>query len=125
MPITVKTCATIGEAASALAASRGARFLAGGTLVMRDVNEGDLSLETIVRVSDGSLTEIRASGARITLGAGATMAQVLANRDLAFMHPVARVIGGPAVRTMATRLSGSATMPPWFSRPRKTPFLPA
>ncbi len=102
MPITVKTYATVGEAASALAASRGARFLAGGTLVMRDVNEGDLSLETIVRISDGSLAEVRASGARITLGAGVTMAQILANRDLAFLHPVARVIGGPAVRTMAT-----------------------
>jgi CO/xanthine dehydrogenase FAD-binding subunit len=102
MPITVKTCATVGEAASALAASRGARFLAGGTLVMRDVNEGDLSLETIVRVSDGGLGEIRASGARITIGAGVTMAQIIANRELAFLHPVARVIGGPAVRTMAT-----------------------
>ncbi len=41
MPITVKTFATLGEAATALAADRGARFLAGGTLVMRAVNEGD------------------------------------------------------------------------------------
>ena len=30
------------------------------------------------------------------------MAQVLANRDLAFLHPVARAVGGPAVRNMAT-----------------------
>ena len=30
------------------------------------------------------------------------MAAVLAHRDLAFLHPVARSIGGPAVRTMAT-----------------------
>jgi len=34
MPITVKTFATLGEAASALQSDRGARFLAGGPLVM-------------------------------------------------------------------------------------------
>jgi CO/xanthine dehydrogenase FAD-binding subunit len=102
MPITVKTCATLGEAASALAASRSARYLGGGTIVMRDVNEGDLSIDTIVRVDDRTLAEVRGSGARITVGAGVTMAQVIANRDLIFLHPVARLVGGPAVRTMAT-----------------------
>jgi CO/xanthine dehydrogenase FAD-binding subunit len=102
MPITVKTCASLGEAASALAASRSARYLGGGTIVMRAVNEGDLSIDTIVRADDRSLGEVRASGARITVGAGVTMAQVIANRELVFLHPVARLVGGPAIRTMAT-----------------------
>jgi xanthine dehydrogenase small subunit len=102
MPITVKTFASIGEAASALASDRGARFLAGGTLVMRAINEGDASLATIVRATDGSFAEIRPAGARITIGAGATMAQVLAHRELAFLHPAARAVGGPAVRNAAT-----------------------
>ena len=41
-------------------------------------------------------------GARVELGAGVTMAMVLANRDLAYLHAPARGIGGPAVRTTAT-----------------------
>ena len=55
MPITVKTFATLAEAASALSADRDARFLAGGTLVMRAVNEGDAAVATIVRSTDRGL----------------------------------------------------------------------
>ena len=43
MPVTVKTFASNAEAAAALSSDRGARYLGGGTLVMRAVNEGDLS----------------------------------------------------------------------------------
>jgi CO/xanthine dehydrogenase FAD-binding subunit len=102
MPITVKTFASLREAASALASDRGARFLAGGTLVMRAINEGDTSFSTVVRSTDRGFAEIRPAGARVTLGAGVTMAQIMTNRDLAFLHPVARAIGGPAIRNMAT-----------------------
>jgi CO/xanthine dehydrogenase FAD-binding subunit len=102
MPITVKTFANLSEAASALQSDRTARFLAGGTLVMRAVNEGDLSFSTIVRATDRAFAEIRPAGARVTLGAGVTMNQILADRELAFLHPVARAVGGPAIRTMAT-----------------------
>ncbi len=62
MPVSVQTFATMGEAAAAISADRGARYLGGGTLVMRDVNEGDLTLSTIVRVQDRALTQIRATG---------------------------------------------------------------
>jgi CO/xanthine dehydrogenase FAD-binding subunit len=102
MPITVKTFSSLGEAASALQSDRTARFLAGGTLVMRAINEGDVSISTIVRSTDRRFAEIRPAGARVTLGAGVTMAQVIANRELAFLHPVARAVGGPAIRNMAT-----------------------
>jgi xanthine dehydrogenase small subunit len=102
MPIAVKTCSSLGEAAATLAADRGARFLAGGTLVMRAVNEGDLALSTVVRATDRTFSDIRPSGARITIGAGATMAQILGNRELDFLHSVAKLIGGPAVRSAAT-----------------------
>ena len=40
MPVTVKTFASSGEAASALSSDRGARFLGGGTLVMRAAQRG-------------------------------------------------------------------------------------
>ena len=102
MPIAVRTFTTPAEAAAALSSDRSARFLAGGTLVMRALNEGDVSIGTIVRLDDRALTQVRASGARVTIGAGVTLAQILRERELAFLHAPARLIGGPAVRTMGT-----------------------
>jgi CO/xanthine dehydrogenase FAD-binding subunit len=102
MPVSVKTFATVPEAASALSSERGARYIGGGTLVMRALNEGDLSFSTIVRVQDRNLSAVRASGGRISIGAGVTLAQILRERDLNFLHAVARSIGGPAVRNRAT-----------------------
>ena len=52
MSVTVKTFARLADAAGALSSERGARFLAGGTLVMRAVNEADPAIETIVRSTD-------------------------------------------------------------------------
>lgn len=102
MAVTVKTYTSASEAAGALSSDRGARYLGGGTLVMRALNEGDVSISTIVRAQDQALTRIDMSGPRVTLGAGVTFARVLAERDLAFLHAPARSIGGPAVRNMGT-----------------------
>jgi CO/xanthine dehydrogenase FAD-binding subunit len=102
MPVTVKTFATSGEAAAALASERDARYLGGGTLVMRALNEGDLSVSTIVRATDHALTQLDLAGSRITIGAGVTFARLLGERELSFLHPVAGSIGGPAVRNMGT-----------------------
>src|SRR3954471_16135882 len=98
MPVTVKTFASFGEAAAALSADRSARYLGGGTLVMRALNEGDISISTVVRVNDQALMRIDAAGSRVTIGAGITFTRLLAERDLAFLHAPARSIGGPAVR---------------------------
>src|SRR2546427_5691249 len=102
MPVTVKTFASSGEAASALSSDRSARYLGGGTLVMRALNEGDISISTVVRATDQALSRIDVASSRITLGAGVTFAKILAERDLAFLHAPARSIGGPAVRNMGT-----------------------
>ncbi len=102
MTVAVKTFARLAEAAGALASERGARYMAGGTLIMRQLNEADPAIETVVRSTDQSLLLITASSARIELGAGVTMAAILAERDLAFLHPVARAVGGPAIRQAAT-----------------------
>jgi CO/xanthine dehydrogenase FAD-binding subunit len=102
MPVTVKSFASSGEAAAALSSDRGARYLGGGTLVMRALNEGDVSISTVVRASDQALTRIDASGSRVSIGAGVTFARILAERELAFLHAPARSIGGPAVRNMGT-----------------------
>jgi CO/xanthine dehydrogenase FAD-binding subunit len=94
----IETYQTLQEAARAMS---GAAYMAGGTVVMRDVNAGTAP-DRIVRVKDPALAAIRASGDTISLGAGVTMAQVLAERELEFLHPVARAIGGPQVRNMGT-----------------------
>jgi len=98
--LTVETFDTLAQAASAMTPQ--SRYLGGGTLVMRGVNYGDQSFQRIVRVKDRSLREIRSEGGRIVIGAGATMANVMAASETAFLANVARLVGGPAVRNMAT-----------------------
>lgn len=102
MTVTVKTFERVADAAGALSSERGAHFLGGGTLIMRAVNEADPAIQTIIRSTDPSLLHVSVSSGRVELGAGVTMAAVLAERELAFLHPVARAVGGPAVREAAT-----------------------
>jgi xanthine dehydrogenase small subunit len=100
--ITLRTAQTMAEAAGILSGDRTARLLSGGTIVMRDVNEGRMTDGTILRLADPAYRRINASGGRIEIGAGVTMAQILAERDLSYLHAAARAVGGPAVRNMAT-----------------------
>ena len=102
MTVEVKTFGSMSGAAAALASDRTARFFSGGTLLMRAINEGDTTIATLVRSTDPDYRQIRNEGARIAIGAGVRMVDIFASRDLAFLHPVARVVGGPAVRAMAT-----------------------
>jgi len=90
------------EAARVLSANPQARFYGGGTLVMRAINEGDQTFDTIVRINDPVMTQLQSSGNRLVIGAGVTMAAVLQNRDAQFLHAAARSVGGPAIRNMAT-----------------------
>ena len=67
MPISVRTFQGAEEAERALAASRSARYLGGGTLVMRAVNAGDQAFDTIVRAADPAKT-IRAYARMVHAG---------------------------------------------------------
>ncbi|WP_048861609.1 FAD binding domain-containing protein, partial [Acidisphaera rubrifaciens] len=102
MTVSVTTCATLAEAASILGQRRDARYFGGGTLLMRALNEGDTGITTLVRSTDRALLDLRVSGGRLEIGAGVTMAALLASREAAFLHGAARLIGGPAVRSAAT-----------------------
>lgn len=102
MTLRVETYDQLDAAARAVASNQSARFLGGGTLVMRAVNDGDQSFDTIIRANDPAFRTIQSHGDRITIGAGATMADILKNRDLAFLAPAARAVGGPAIRNMAS-----------------------
>lgn len=97
--LSVETYPTLAEASQAM--TDRSRFLAGGTLVMRAVNYGDQGFDRIVRARQVD-RDIRAESGGLRIGAGATMADVLASRDAALLHVVAARIGGPAVRNMAT-----------------------
>ena len=102
MTVSMQTYASLRDAAAALGRERDARFFGGGTLMVRRINEGTARFSTLVRSTDRQLREVRASGSRVLIGAGVTMGEVLARRDLDFLHAAARVIGGPAVRAAAT-----------------------
>lgn len=92
---------SIGQAAAVLAGGHGARFLAGGTFLVRALAAGDGSIGRVM-LADGLGLDRVAVGEEITIGSGATMAQVAREPGLAFLSPVADSIGGPAVRNMAT-----------------------
>ena len=98
--VEVQAFETLAQAAAAL--RERTVYLGGGTLVMRSVNYGDSSIERIVLANDPSVRAIRVEGSHANLGAGATMADILAAKQLAFLEPVAGRVGGPAIRSMAT-----------------------
>jgi len=102
MSVNVRIVQGLQEAASILASDNGAQLLGGGTLLVRTINEGLMTEGTLLRAIDPVLLAMNTGGARVELGAGVTMAMVLASRDLSYLHAPARGIGGPAVRTTAT-----------------------
>ncbi len=102
MPVTVKTFATSGRGGGgARRPSAAPAIIGGGTLVMRALNEGDLVDLDHRRATRPRPDARRTSRARASTSApGSRWRAILAERDLAFLHPVARSIGGPAVRNM-------------------------
>ena len=102
MPLGLKRVDSVRDAAVILAADASARYLAGGTLLMRAVNRDDGAIGALVVADHAGLGRIEVGGGRVTLGAAVTMAQVAGHPELGFLAPVAGSIGGPAVRNMAT-----------------------
>ena len=60
----VRHCATLAEAAGIVSGDRQAVLLGGGTLVMRDVNEGRLTEGTLLRVTDPAFRRIESGGGK-------------------------------------------------------------
>jgi xanthine dehydrogenase small subunit len=102
MPLAYRNVSECSAAAALLSAHSGARLLGGGTLLVRRVNEGDTSIDMYVRLRDPKLLLLDAGGETIRLGAGVTMSRIAREPALAFLAPVAKTIGGPAVRAAAT-----------------------
>ena len=111
MTVRLQTFETLRDASALVGRDPAARMLGGGTLLVRALNEDAADFSTLVRCTDSALTEVRASGSRVRIGSAVTMAQILARPDLAFLHPAARAVGGPAVRAQAT-VAGNLFAPP-------------
>ena len=116
-----------------LAERQEARLLGGGTLLVRRVNEGDVSIGAYVHLLAPELEQIEVGDKVVLLGAGVTMSRIANTPALDFLPPVARSIGGPAVRAAAT-VGGNlfapspygdfgvallASVPLWWSRTPK------
>src|SRR5262245_49946621 len=83
-------------------AKREARLIAGGTLVMNQVNNDETATTTLVDLAPLSLRTIKVAKWQATLGAMVSMADIAAHPKLKFLKSVVEAIGGPAVRNMAT-----------------------
>jgi CO/xanthine dehydrogenase FAD-binding subunit len=101
MPLALTTCATVSEASAALS-REGARYLGGGTLLVRAVNEGDIGTSSYVRTTDPALSGIEVSQQRVRIGASTTMSMIIRHSALAAISRAAKAVGGPAIRNMAT-----------------------
>lgn len=101
MSLALQTFSSVKDANTALRAP-GTRYLGGGTLVVRAANEGDVSVSSLVRVTDPALSQIAISGGKVRLGASVTMAAIARHPELTVLTPAARAVGGPAIRNMAT-----------------------
>jgi CO/xanthine dehydrogenase FAD-binding subunit len=102
MPLTLQTFPTTDAAGAALAADGAARYLGGGTLVVRSANEGDISFSRYVRAIEPALSSISADSGRVTLGASVTMGRIISDERLSCLSKAAHSVGGPAIRNMAT-----------------------
>ncbi len=100
MSIEVKSFDTLRQASEVLGGS--AQYIAGGTLLMRKVNYGDQSFNQLVQSTDPALKQIQSQGDEILIGAGVTMSEIMQHPQLQFLGEVARSVGGPAIRNMAT-----------------------
>ena len=100
MTIDVISADTVAQANSAMTDT--ARFCAGGTLLMREVNYGGCNFNRLVVSDDADLRAIQVNGNQIQIGSAVTMSMILKHPELSFLADAARSVGGPAIRNMAT-----------------------
>jgi CO/xanthine dehydrogenase FAD-binding subunit len=98
----VATPASLREVAAALAEAEGARIIAGGTIVMPEVNYGAHEFTRLVSLRKAELSGISVDGGSATIGAATTLSEVDDAEELAFLRPALDSIASPTIRNMAT-----------------------
>ena len=76
--------------------------MAGGTLVMQAVNDGRLFGHPVMSLRRTGLDEVDRSNGEVRIGATTTISAVSRLVELPPLARAARVLGGPALRGMAT-----------------------
>lgn len=94
LPETVEDAVRLGR--------KGGMLLAGGTVVMPDVNTSVHEALELVSLRHLGLDDIQVDRGRATLGATATLAALERSPDLAFLRPALATIASPTIRHMAT-----------------------
>jgi CO/xanthine dehydrogenase FAD-binding subunit len=101
MALQLLTCPDAAAAQAALAQPR-TRLIAGGTMIVRQANDGDVSFGILVRNAAPENRSIAVTGGIVRIGAGVTVAEIASHPALTPLAGAARSVGGPAVRNMAT-----------------------
>jgi len=76
--------------------------MGGGTIMMYLVNEGRLFPRKVMSLRRSGMDEVRAVDGHVEIGAGVTIARIAQLDALSILAQAARILGGPAVRNMAT-----------------------
>jgi CO/xanthine dehydrogenase FAD-binding subunit len=89
-------------AAAVSHAAAGGWLMAGGTVVMPQVNTGSVRSPELVSLRRAGIGGISLDGAVARVGATTTLAEVGESPELAFLHGAVRSIASPAIRSLAT-----------------------
>ncbi|MEV7623826.1 FAD binding domain-containing protein [Actinoplanes sp. NPDC089786] len=86
--------------AAAEAAAGGGRVMAGGTVVMAQVNTGPIDAGELISLSRAGLSGVTVTGGVARVGATTTFADLA--RHLPFLKPAIRTLASPSIRNLAT-----------------------
>jgi CO/xanthine dehydrogenase FAD-binding subunit len=83
-------------------AAAGGRLMAGGTVVMAEVNQGSAGASELVSLRRAGCGGLVVEETHVRAGAMAVLAEVEECAGLAFLHDAVRTIASPTIRTLAT-----------------------
>jgi CO/xanthine dehydrogenase FAD-binding subunit len=89
-------------ATAAAQASAGGWIMAGGTIVMAQVNNGPVDASELVSLRRAGMSGIAFDGPVARVGATTTFADISRSRRLEFLHGAMRTLASPSVRNLAT-----------------------
>jgi CO/xanthine dehydrogenase FAD-binding subunit len=88
-------------------------ILAGGTILMGQINEGHLFPNRVLSLAYAGLDQVTVTPDATVLGAGVTLARLARELDLPLLSEAAARAGGPALRTAATIGGNLFAYPPY------------
>jgi CO/xanthine dehydrogenase FAD-binding subunit len=88
--------------AAAAHAAAGGRIMAGGTVVMAEVNNGPVDVSELVSLRRAGLSGVAFDGQVARVGATTTFAEIARSPGLEFLHGAMRTLASPSIRNLAT-----------------------